>query len=77
LPGVIDNERGRGLLQKFAAENGLALQEAKAQFLSYVSMRTMIDPSEVAEAAMFLAGPGGRHITGQSLGVCGNMEWEA
>jgi NAD(P)-dependent dehydrogenase (short-subunit alcohol dehydrogenase family) len=77
LPGVIDNERGRALIDKYADERGLGRDKAKEEFLSYVSMRTMIAPSEVAGAALFLASPGGRHISGQSLGVCGNAEWEA
>ena len=39
-------------------------------------MRTYIAPEEVADAAFFLASDAARHITGQLLGVCGNLEWE-
>lgn len=77
LPGVIDNDRGRALITSFARTHDLTTEEGEKRFLSYISMRTMIDPAEVAEAALFLAGAGGRHISGQMLGVCGNAEWEA
>ena len=31
------------------------------------------DPSDIAEAAAYLAGPGGRYVTGQVLTVDGGM----
>ncbi len=76
LPGAIDNPRGRGLIKRFGEERGLTFEEAEAQFLGYISMGTWIDPSEIGETAVFLASRAGRHISGQNLGVCGNLEWE-
>jgi NAD(P)-dependent dehydrogenase (short-subunit alcohol dehydrogenase family) len=37
----------------------------------------MIDPDEVAAVALFLASENARHISGQEIGVCGNVEWES
>jgi NAD(P)-dependent dehydrogenase (short-subunit alcohol dehydrogenase family) len=76
LPGLIDNDRGRALIEKFARERDLPMHEAEETFLSFVSMRTMIQPSEVAALCSFLASNDARHITGQAIGVDGNMEWE-
>ena len=76
LPGAIDNPRGRGLVKRFGEERGMTFEQAEAQFLGYISMRTWIDPSEIGETAVFLASRAGRHISGQNLGVCGNLEWE-
>ncbi|MEM1395860.1 MAG: SDR family oxidoreductase [Pseudomonadota bacterium] len=76
LPGIIDNARGRALVSKYAADRDLDQDTAEQEFLSYVSMRTMIKPTEVAEACVFLASDQARHITGQAIGVDGNMEWE-
>lgn len=76
LPGAIDNGRGRALVQRLADERGQSFEEAEAGFLRYVSMRTWIDPSEIAATTLFLASNAGRHITGQEIGVCGNIEWE-
>jgi NAD(P)-dependent dehydrogenase (short-subunit alcohol dehydrogenase family) len=76
LPGIIDNERGQMLIRRFGEERGLDPEAAKTEFLQFVSMRTMIDMREVAAAAVFLASDDARHITAQSLRVCGNVEWE-
>jgi NAD(P)-dependent dehydrogenase (short-subunit alcohol dehydrogenase family) len=76
LPGLIDNARGRALVQRAADETGRDFAAAEADVLRYISLRSWIDPSEIGDAAIFLASHAGRHITGQSLGVCGNVEWE-
>jgi NAD(P)-dependent dehydrogenase (short-subunit alcohol dehydrogenase family) len=76
LPGLMDNDRGRALVQRMADESGRDFAAAEADMLRYISLRSWIDPSEIGDAAIFLASPAGRHITGQSLGVCGNVEWE-
>jgi len=76
LPGLINNERGRGILSNHAKEKNIDFEEAEKNFLKYISLRTWIDPSEVGELAVFLASSAGRHITGQQIGMDGNVEWE-
>jgi NAD(P)-dependent dehydrogenase (short-subunit alcohol dehydrogenase family) len=76
LPGAINNERGRRLMEVAAKERGITVEQAEADRLRYISMRTRVDPFEVAAVALFLASAGGRHVTGQEIGVCGNSEWE-
>lgn len=76
LPGLMDNPRGRGLVSNFAKENTLSEAEAETEFLKYVSLRTWIQPSEVAQVACFLASDQARHITAQEIAVDGNCEWE-
>lgn len=76
LPGSIENERGRNLMRDKAARLGISYDEALQQRLQHISMRTRIDPDEIAQAALFLASDGARHVTGQELSVCGNVEWE-
>ncbi|WP_264942196.1 SDR family oxidoreductase [Sphingomonas canadensis] len=75
-PGSIENERGRALLAARAEREGLTYDAALAQRLAFISMRTKIDPSEIGDAAVFLASHAARHISGQCLSVCGNAEWE-
>jgi NAD(P)-dependent dehydrogenase (short-subunit alcohol dehydrogenase family) len=77
MPGMIDNSRGRMLVQQAADEAGSTFEEIEAAALKNNSMRTWIDPHEVGDTAVFLASHGARHITGQVIGVCGNAEWEA
>lgn len=76
LPGLIDNERGRNILANHAKEKGVSFEEAEADFLEFISLRAWIDPTEVGDLAVFLASPAGRHITGQDIGMDGNVEWE-
>ena len=75
-PGPIDYPRGRALLEKLAAKRGVTVEEALERRLGFVSMRTRIDPKEVADMAVMLASEACRHVSGQLIGVCGNTEWE-
>jgi NAD(P)-dependent dehydrogenase (short-subunit alcohol dehydrogenase family) len=76
LPGLIDNERGRGIVANQAKERGITAEEREAEFLEFISLKCWIDPSEVGDLAVFLASHAGRHITGQDIGMDGNVEWE-
>jgi len=77
LPGPIDTPRGRHLISLRAAEQSLPFEQIEAEHLGFTSLRSWVQPSEVGDAAVFLASDAARHISGQMLGVCGNSEWEA
>ncbi len=76
LPGIIDNPRGRRLVERIAEERGQTYEEAEEHYFSFVSTRSWVAPEEVADMAVFLAGDAAKNITGQAIGVCGNLEWE-
>ena len=76
LPGMINNPRGRRLVERIAVERSQDYAEAEAHYFSFVSTRSWIEPEEVADMAVFLAGDAAKNINGQAIGVCGNMEWE-
>ncbi len=76
LPGLIDNERGRGIVANQAKERGISVEEREAEFLEFISLKCWIDPTEVGDLAVFLASDAGRHITAQEIGMDGNVEWE-
>jgi NAD(P)-dependent dehydrogenase (short-subunit alcohol dehydrogenase family) len=46
----------------------------EARYLERISMRRMVTPEDVAETVAFLLSSGGRNISGQSIGVDGNVE---
>jgi NAD(P)-dependent dehydrogenase (short-subunit alcohol dehydrogenase family) len=75
-PGAINNDRMNKVVERVAAQRGVSIAEVEADFLSHVSMRTKIEPLELAQTVLFLCGPGGAHITGQFIEVSGNLEWE-
>ncbi|HIG44170.1 MAG TPA: SDR family oxidoreductase [Gammaproteobacteria bacterium] len=76
LPGSIENERGHMLLQRIADRDGISVEEANNRRMQFISMRTRIEPDEIAEIAVLLTTHPFRHVSGQLLGVCGNVEWE-
>ena len=62
---------GRG-----AEEAGITLEEYEKESLRYISMRTKIEPSELADAVYYLANDTAPHVTGVLLQVAGGLEWE-
>lgn len=76
LPGMIDNERMRGIVRRVADQEGRTPQEVEADYLKYISMRCKIQPSELADMVLFLASDKACHVTGQMISVDGNSEWE-
>jgi NAD(P)-dependent dehydrogenase (short-subunit alcohol dehydrogenase family) len=76
LPGWINNDRNRRVVQMKAQELGITPEAYVREGLQFVSMRTMIEMSEVAQMAVFLSSTAARHVSGQAIGVCGNVEYE-
>ena len=75
-PGFMDTDRMRGIMARIAGERGLPVGEIEAEALSYISLRTKVQPSEIGEMAWFLASEAAQSVTGQIVGVDGNAEWE-
>ncbi|MEZ5925921.1 MAG: SDR family oxidoreductase [Hyphomicrobiaceae bacterium] len=76
LPGWMNNERGRRVATAKSAALGIPLEEFVKRESEFISLRTMIEPDEIGHMALFLASGLGRHISGQHIGVCGNVEYE-
>jgi len=75
-PGFMDTPRMEMLMQREADRRGIDAATVEAEALSFISMRSKIAPSDVGDMVVFLASPAARHVTGQIIGVCGNVEWE-
>jgi NAD(P)-dependent dehydrogenase (short-subunit alcohol dehydrogenase family) len=74
LPGVVNGARVRRVLAEQAQVVGETLEEYLPRILHNVSMHTAVEPEDVANMALFLASDGARYVSGQSVGVCGNLE---
>jgi 3-oxoacyl-[acyl-carrier protein] reductase len=61
-PGFIDTDMTSGLKE-----------ELKAEVVKQIPMNTFGQVEDIALAALYLAGPGGRYVTGQVLVVDGGM----
>lgn len=76
LPGMINNERMRRIVQTNADASGRTAEAVEQDYLKYISMRSKIEPDEIADLVQFLASEAARKITGELIAVSGNVEWE-
>lgn len=73
-PGFVAGERIDRVVAAKAAARGISVEQQAEEFVSRVSLRTMVTAEDIANMALFLASAAGRHISGQALSVCGNVE---
>jgi NAD(P)-dependent dehydrogenase (short-subunit alcohol dehydrogenase family) len=76
LPGAIRGPRIERVIRAKAEALGVDPKEHEKSMLRYISMRTMVEPDDIAAMIEFLASPAGSRISGQLIGVDGNIEWE-
>lgn len=57
-----------------AEQLGIPYEQMEEDYLSRVSLRRMVSPDDVAAMIAFLLSDAGTNISGQSLGVDGNVE---
>lgn len=74
-PGVVAGDRIRRVFTDRSKARGITYEEMEAIALRAVSMKTMVEPEEIADLVMFLCGPSGRAITGQVHSICGGLEY--
>jgi NAD(P)-dependent dehydrogenase (short-subunit alcohol dehydrogenase family) len=74
LPGLVEGERLRNVLENKARAKSIPVQEAEAEFVSYVAMKKTVTPQEIADAILFLCSLRGRTISGQALSICGDVQ---
>jgi NAD(P)-dependent dehydrogenase (short-subunit alcohol dehydrogenase family) len=74
LPGIVQGPRIDRVIAARAGQLGVSHAEMERQYLERVSLRRMVTAEDVAQTALFLLSPAGRNISGQSIGVCGNVE---
>jgi len=74
LPGIIQGPRMEGVIRDRAAQVGVPYAQMEKEYVDRISLRRMTPPGDVAAMVLFLLSPGGNNISGQSLGVDGNVE---
>lgn len=76
LPGPIRGTRIGRVIREKATALGVSEAEYEASLTRYTSLRTLVEPDDIAAMVRFLASEGGARISGQCIGVDGNLEWE-
>jgi NAD(P)-dependent dehydrogenase (short-subunit alcohol dehydrogenase family) len=74
LPGIVAGARMEGVIRDRAAQVGVSYHEMETRYLERVSLRRMVTPEDVAATIAFLLSTAGSNISGQSIGVDGNVE---
>ncbi len=74
LPGIVDGPRMDKVVRDRAAQLGIGVEEMERRYLQGVSLRRRVSPRDVAAMVLYLLSPMGENISGQSLGVDGNVE---
>lgn len=73
-PGSVEGERIRRVMKADAEVLGKSVEEVHANYVAGNSMRTLIQPEEIASLVRFLCAESSSHITGQALSVDGHTE---
>ena len=68
-PGPIDTDMSRGVGRQRAEAMGRSFEEQLTSGLDSIPLGRMIPPEDVARMVVFLMGPGGYNITGQTIHV--------
>lgn len=74
LPGIVSGPRIDSVIGARASQTGVSFAEMEQTYLANTSMRTKVSPEDVAASVVYLCSPLGARVSGQSLGVCGNVE---
>ncbi len=73
-PGTVVGERMERVIRDEAKTYGIPETEARKLYSEGISLRTWIEPEEIAAMAVYLDSPMGRKITGQALSIDGHTE---
>ena len=70
-PTWVDTAMTRQGIEETAASIGISPEEFRRQAIQAVPIHRMVEASEVADLAVYLASPAAGGITGQALNICG------
>jgi NAD(P)-dependent dehydrogenase (short-subunit alcohol dehydrogenase family) len=74
LPGIVEGPRMDKVISDRATQLGISHKDMEGRYLEKISLRRMVSPYDVANMVAFLLSDAGQNISGQSLGVDGNVE---
>lgn len=74
LPGVVEGDRIRRVIESKAQARGISYEEMQDEFLRNVSLRTAVTPQQIADQIVFLCSPRGRTISGQAISIDGDTQ---
>jgi NAD(P)-dependent dehydrogenase (short-subunit alcohol dehydrogenase family) len=74
LPGAVDGDRLQQIFEGRAKATGQSLAKVKHAAMEKKSLKRLVDPSDVAALAVFLASDAAKSISGQMLPIDGDLQ---
>jgi NAD(P)-dependent dehydrogenase (short-subunit alcohol dehydrogenase family) len=74
-PGIVEGERVERIVAAKAEQLGVSNEEILNRMVEGISLKTTVTAQDIANTALFLASDAGRHISGQSISVCGGARY--
>lgn len=74
-PGAVEGDRINRVIAAKADAQGVSFDEMYQTYASVASMKTLINPQDIANMMLFICSDAGRLVSGQVLGVDGNIEY--
>ena len=72
-PGVVETQLLHNMLAERAEQTGLSVDQLKERMRAPIPIGRANAPEDIAAMIVFLAGPGARNITGQTINVDGGL----
>ncbi len=73
-PGSVSGDRIDRVIAAEAGMRGVAPEDVRGEFERSMSLRTFVDPEDIAAMALFVCSDAGAKVSGQALAVDGNTE---
>lgn len=74
-PGAVAGDRINRVIQAKADARGVPFEEMYQHYANTASMQTLINPEDIANMMLFICSDAGQLVSGQILGVDGNVEY--
>jgi NAD(P)-dependent dehydrogenase (short-subunit alcohol dehydrogenase family) len=73
-PGAVEGERINRVVSAKAAALGVSFEAMRQQYVETASMKRLISPQDIVNMILYLCSDAGRLVSGQAIGVDGNIE---
>jgi NAD(P)-dependent dehydrogenase (short-subunit alcohol dehydrogenase family) len=74
-PGAVEGDRINRVIAAKAKARGVSFEAMYQEYTQTASMRRMISPQDIANMILYLCSDAGRVVSGQAIGVDGNIEY--
>ena len=74
-PGAVEGERIDRVIAAKAEALGVSFEAMRQEYVEKASMKRLISPQDIANMILYLCSDAGRLVSGQVIGVDGNVEY--